>query len=61
MPAQYERIRDSYVSRGMDYDKAQAIAAATYNKRHPGHPMSAAHPEGMSRKHALVKKLRGER
>lgn len=39
MPKQYEHIRDSYVAKGMDYDKAQAIAAATYNKQHPGKPL----------------------
>ncbi len=46
MPAQYEHIRDSYVAKGMNYDKAQSIAAATYNKHHPKNPMSPAHPEG---------------
>lgn len=39
MPKQYTRIRDALVKRGTPYDEAQAIAAATYNKRHPGHPM----------------------
>lgn len=53
MPAQYEAIRDSLVKQGKDYDEAQRIAAATYNKRHPGKPMSA--------KDHLVKKLRGEK
>lgn len=48
MPRQYEHIRDSYVARGMDYDKAQSIAAATYNKHHPGHPVTG-HSEGGSK------------
>jgi len=39
MPKQYTAIRDSLVKRGYTYDEAQAIAAATYNKRHPGAPM----------------------
>lgn len=62
MPAEYEHIRDSYVAKGKDYDKAQAIAAATYNKRHPGHPMSGAHPEGKRKSHkqAMIEKLGGK-
>jgi hypothetical protein len=32
MPKQYEEIRDSYVRKGVNYDRAQAIAAATYRK-----------------------------
>ena len=39
MPAEYEAIRDSLVRQGVKYDKAQSIAAATYNKRHRGHPL----------------------
>ena len=38
MPAVYEKIRDQYVKKGVPYDKAQSIAAATYNvirKKHP--------------------------
>lgn len=31
MPKLYEEIRDQYVKKGMSYDKAQSIAAATYN------------------------------
>lgn len=49
MPRQYEHIRDSYVARGMDYDKAQSIAAATYNKHHPGNPVTG-HSEGGKKK-----------
>lgn len=62
-PAQYERIRDGYVAKGMDYDKAQSIAAATYNKRHPGAPMTG-HDEKrqvkrkLARVHAKKKKKR---
>lgn len=41
MPKEYEKIRDSLVSRGKDYDEAQRIAAATYNKRHKGNPISS--------------------
>lgn len=40
MPREYEHIRDSLVSRGKGYDEAQSIAAATYNKRHPGKPVT---------------------
>jgi hypothetical protein len=41
MPKLYEKIRDDYVKKGVPYDKAQAIAAATYNtirKKHSGMP-----------------------
>lgn len=39
MPKQYERIRDSLIRRGKGTKEAKRIAAATYNKQHPGHPM----------------------
>jgi hypothetical protein len=39
MPKQYEAIRDSLISRGKSEKEAKRIAAATYNSRHPGHPM----------------------
>lgn len=39
MPAQYEAIRDSLIKRGKSAKEAKRIAAATYNARHPGHPM----------------------
>jgi hypothetical protein len=39
MPAQYEKIRDSYLSRGYPEKEAKHIAAATYNKQHPGNPV----------------------
>lgn len=58
MPAQYERIRDSLVARGENYDKAQAIAAATYNKQHPGHPMGKDEHTSSAHKDALLKMLR---
>ena len=60
MPAEYEKIRDSLVARGENYDKAQAIAAATYNKRHPGHPMSSKSEGNRSSAHkdALLKMLK---
>lgn len=41
MPPLYEKIRDQYVAKGKPYDKAQAIAAATYRKltgKDPRHP-----------------------
>lgn len=40
MPKEYEAMRDALVAKGKDYDTAQAIAAATYNKRHPKRPMT---------------------
>lgn len=60
MPRQYEHIRDRYVAKGMDYDKAQSIAAATYNTQHPKAPMTRAHPDGGVRE-AVMKRLRGKK
>jgi hypothetical protein len=56
MPAQYEAIRDSLVKRGKDYDEAQRIAAATYNKHHKKHPMGP-HSDEVRKKvvHELMK------
>lgn len=39
MPKMYEAIRDSLIGQGKSKDEAQRIAAATYNKKHPGKPM----------------------
>lgn len=49
MPKIYESIRDQYVKNGVSYDKAQAIAAATYNtirRKHPGMAKLSNKPEG---------------
>jgi hypothetical protein len=35
MPKQYERIRDSYVKRGVPLKRAKKLAAMTWNKQHP--------------------------
>lgn len=60
MPAQYEHIRDSEIARGVSYDEAQRIAAATYNKQHPGHPMNGR-GEGAARatmrREAILKQM----
>jgi len=48
MPKQYEAIRDSLIARGKSEKEAKRIAAATYNKRHPGHPM---HPHRKKKHH----------
>ncbi len=53
MPAQYVAIRDSLVKQGKSYDEAQRIAAATYNKNHPGKPM---HPQDEIITRIMVKK-----
>jgi hypothetical protein len=46
MPKQYEKIRDYEVKKGVPYDEAQSIAAATYNKQHPDHPVTGKHNKG---------------
>lgn len=43
MPAQYEKIRDSYIKAGKPVAEAKKLAAMTYNSRHPGDPMSPRH------------------
>ena len=43
MPREYEAIRDALRKHGKPMDTAQRIAAATYNKRHPGNPMGSGH------------------
>lgn len=53
MPAAYEAMRDSFAAKGMNYDAAQAKAAAIYNSTHKSAPVTA--------KDALVKKLKGEK
>ena len=40
MPAQYEAMRDKFKKSGMSMDKAQSKAAAIYNSKHPGAPIS---------------------
>ncbi len=55
MPAQYEKIRDSEVARGVPYDEAQRIGAATFNKMHPNHPMRPD-PNAL-RREALLKQM----
>ncbi len=45
MPRQYVAMRDSFAEQGMDYDKAQAKAAAIYNAKHPGAPVTSASHE----------------
>ena len=52
MPAAYEAMRDEFARKGMDYDAAQAKAAAIYNATHNAEPVTA--------KDAIVKKLKGE-
>lgn len=39
MPKQYEAIRDNYLKKHVPYDKAQELAARTYNKMNPGNPL----------------------
>ncbi len=43
MPKQYEEIKKSELARGASLKTAKRIAAATYNKQHPGHPMHPDH------------------
>ena len=40
MPRQYESMRDKFAKEGMDYDDAQAKAAAIYNSKHKDKPVT---------------------
>lgn len=52
MPKAYESMRDKF-SKSMDYDAAQAKAAAIYNSKHKDNPVTGkAH-----RRHAAKKAL----
>ena len=53
MPAEYEAIRDSLIKSGKPIAEAKRIGAATYNKNHPGQPMSNTH-------HASIDALKAE-
>lgn len=53
MPKVYETIRDEYIKKGYSMDKAQSIAAATYNnlrKKDPSMEPLSNKPEGDKKK-----------
>lgn len=54
MPAQYERIKESYLKRGKPLKTAKKLAAMTYNAHRP----SGAAPMGphYDEKHGLIHK-----
>jgi hypothetical protein len=56
MPAQYERIRDSYLKRGKSEKEAKRLAAMTYNSQHPGNPMIPHRKRTRKRKHQMPRK-----
>jgi hypothetical protein len=39
MPAQYEAIRDKFISEGTDTKEAKTRAAKIYNSKHPEEPV----------------------
>ncbi len=39
MPEGYEKMRDSFIKKGMSKKAAQAKAAKIWNSRHPGNPV----------------------
>lgn len=41
MPKEYEHIKTSELKAGKSMKEAKRIAAATYNKHHPGHSLAA--------------------
>ncbi len=53
MPRQYEAIRDNLMKHGKGEKESKRIAAATYNKQHPGHPM---HPHKKRKKRIVPRK-----
>ena len=57
MPAQYERIRDSYIARGKSVSLAKKLAAMTYNaNRKPGVAPVTGRSEGGLQKMLTRKK-----
>ena len=62
MPAQYEAIRDKLAAKGMDYDQAQAHAAAIYNSKHPGAPVTGkSEPQQKGHAKRMAKLLMGHK
>lgn len=65
MPKQYEAMRDKFASEGMDYDAAQGKAAAIYNSKHPGAPVTGKSegkkPKGGKGLQALVNRSRSKK
>jgi hypothetical protein len=57
MPRQYEHIRDSYLRKGVSEKEAKKLGAMTYNKLHPGHPMSPKHEVHMNRGGKMVRPI----
>lgn len=51
MPKAYEAMRDKF-SKTMDYDKAQAKAAAIYNAKHKDNPVTSG-----KRRHAAKRAM----
>lgn len=43
MPKAYERMRDSFVKKGMSLKAAKTKAAKIYNKAHPKAPVTRKH------------------
>jgi hypothetical protein len=64
MPHAYEKMRDKFAKGAKKdspaYNRAQSKAAAIYNSKHPGRPMSSAHPEGAKRR-GIINSARGAR
>ena len=49
MPKAYESMRDKFAG-SMDYDKAQAKAAAIYNSKHKENPVTRGHRRHKAKK-----------
>jgi len=43
MPKAYERMRDSFIRKGMSTKAAKAKAARIYNAKHPDRPVTRKH------------------
>ena len=52
MPAQYEAIRDKFVSQGKSLKYAKKHAAMIYNSKHPSDPVGP----GYDKRHGLISK-----
>jgi hypothetical protein len=59
MPAQYERIKESYLSKGKDLKEAEKLAAMTYNAhRKPGSTPMGPNYEQRNQRSLLASRMR---
>lgn len=61
MPKAYTKMRDKFAGEGMAYDKAQGKAAAIYNSKNPGNPVTGKKKKAKGKKKSSSKARSGEK